>query len=211
MKTEVPRRAYSALIAALFWLALGGFATPVAAGVGGKLRIEVIDRDTRQPPACRMHLTNAAGRPLKAPRVPFWHDHFVFDGTITFKLPGGQYDFVIERGLEYLVRSGHFTIENFSNDTNVVDLKRFADMAAEGWWSGDLDAARPAKDLELLMKADDLHVVELVTWPNRKRLLPRSPARNPLVRFDENRYYHLSAGIDARGGGRLLFYVEYSA
>ena len=57
------------------------------------------------------------------------------------------------------------------------------------------------------MEADDLHVVELVTWPNGKNLLPKTgAAKIPLVRFDDNRYYHLSAGVDARGGGMLLFY-----
>jgi hypothetical protein len=200
-------RSRSLLIAALCVLGLSGSAVHAFAGPGGKLRLEVIDRDTKRPLACRMHLTDAAHRPLKAPRAPFWNDHFVFDGTITLKLPKGEYDFVIERGLEYLARSGHFTMEDFSQDTKVVDLKRFADLAAEGWWSGDLHAARPAKDLPLLMMADDLHVVELVSWPNRKRLLPASRlTSDPVVRFDENRYYHLSAGIDARGGGTLLFY-----
>ncbi|MEX0977696.1 MAG: hypothetical protein WDZ48_02525, partial [Pirellulales bacterium] len=153
-----------------------------------------------------MHLTNAARRPLKAPRVPFWHDHFVFDGIVSLKLPKGEYEFVIERGLEYLVRSGHFSMDDFSDDTKVVDLKRFANLAEEGWWSGELDVARPAKDLELLMKADDLHVVELATWPNRKSRLPKVLVGDPLVRFDENRYYHLSAGRDARLGGTLLFF-----
>ena len=93
--------------------------------------IEVIDHDTRQPLACRMHLRDAAGRPLKAPRVPYWHDHFVLDGAITLKLPKGEYDFVLERGLEYLVRTGHFTMDDFSEDTQVIDLQRFADLAAD--------------------------------------------------------------------------------
>ena len=176
------------------------------AGPGGQLKIEVIDRDTKQPLACRMHLTNAAKRALKAPKVPFWHDHFVFDGEITLKLPRGQYAFDIERGPEYLVRSGQFTMDDFSSDTKVVDLKRFADMAAEGWWSGDLDVQRPARDLPLLMKAEDLHVVELITWPNGKALHGKTNVAEPLVRFDENRYYHLSAGIDSRAGGTLLFF-----
>jgi hypothetical protein len=181
--------------------------TTAWAGTGGRLRLEVVDRDTKRPLACRMHLTNAAGRALKAPRVPYWHDHFAVDGRITLKLPKGEYDFVIERGLEYLERRGHFKMDDYSEDSQVVDLKRFADMAAEGWWSGDLDVARPAKDLELLMRADDVHVVELITWPARGGLLPKKDAPpDPLVQFDGNRYYHLSAGIDARGGGTLLYF-----
>jgi hypothetical protein len=176
-------------------------------GPGGKLTIQVVDRDTAQPLACRMYLTNAAGRAMKAPRVPYWHDHFVFDGSLTLKLPKGEYRFVIERGPEYLVRGGHFTMEDFSEDTQVVDLKRFANMADEGWWSGDVDVRRPAKDIELLMRAEDLHVVELVTWPDGKRLLPKSgPPKEPLVHFDENRFYHLGAGTDARAGGTLLVF-----
>ena len=177
------------------------------AGPGGKLKIEVIDRETKQPLACRMHLTNAAKRTLKAPKVPFWHDHFAFSGTVTLKLPKGEYAFEIERGPEYLVRMGHFTMDDFSDDTKVVDLKRFVDMAAEGWWSGDFDVRRPAKDLELLMEAEDLHVVELVTWPNGKSLLPKNGVgKDPLVRFDGNRFYHLLAGADTRAGGALLLF-----
>lgn len=184
----------------------GGIRSAVA-GPGGKLRLEIIDRDTKQPVACRVHLSNAAGRPLKAPKVPFWHDHFVCDGVITLKLPKGEYDFEIERGLEYLVRRGHFIMDDFSEDTQVVDIKRFADMAAEGWWSGDLDVHRPVKDLELLMQADDLHVVQLITWPQGKTLLPKtSTSSDPLVRFDGNRYYHLSAGRDTGAGGTLLLF-----
>jgi hypothetical protein len=196
------------------FFALAGLAASLASGVnhalagpGGQLRVEVVDRETGQPLACRMHLTNAAKRPLKAPKALFWHDHFVFSGSITLKLPKGEYAFEIERGLEYLNRLGHFTMDDFSDDTQVVDLKRFVDMAVEGWWSGDLDVERPAKDLELLMEAEDLHVVELITWPNAKSLLPKtSLSKDPLVRFDENRYYHLAAGIDSRAGGTLLFF-----
>ena len=49
--------------------------------------------------------------------MPFWHDHFVFSGSITLKLPKGEYDFEIERGPEYLIRTGHFTMDDFSDDT----------------------------------------------------------------------------------------------
>ncbi len=197
------------LALAPWWVALAPWlsvAQPATAGPGGQFRIEVVDRETGEPIACRMYLTNAAKKPLKAPNVPYWHDHFVFSGGITLKLPKGEYDFEIERGLEYLNRIGHFTMDDFSKDKKEVDLKRFVDMAAEGWWSGDLDVRRPAKDLQLLMEADDLHVVELITWPNGKSLLPKtSLSDDPLVRFDGNRYYHLAGGIDERAGGTLLF------
>jgi hypothetical protein len=176
-----------------------------ASGLGGVFEIEVVDSKTRQPLPCRMHLANSAGKPLKAPRVPFWHDHFTFDGKLSLKLPKGDYDFTIEHGLEYAPQTGRFTMDNLSKDKKTFELVRFADMSAEGWWSGELDVARPAIDLPLLMRAEDLHVATLLTWPGRDALLPDGydPAR-VLVAFDKNRFVHVGAGLDARSGGTLL-------
>ena len=137
------------IVTFLCWVALVvGAPTHGRAGPGGKLQLEVVDRDTNQPIACRMHLTNAAHRPLKAPKVPFWHRSFCFfrrhhaqaaQGAIRLRdqaRPG-----ISES------RGGHFIMDDFSEDTQEVDLKRVINMAAEGWWSGDLDVRRPAKDL----------------------------------------------------------------
>src|SRR5262249_22529805 len=79
-----------ALVAAL--------APSVWAAGGGDLRLSVVDRETGKPLAARMHLKNAAGRPVKAPPAAFWHDHFVFSGELTLKLPLGNYSFEIECG-----------------------------------------------------------------------------------------------------------------
>ncbi len=123
-------------------------------------------------------------------------------GKILLKLPAGQLTFVIERGLEYLDQTGHFTINNFADDSKRVELRRFIDMAADGWWSGDLDVRRPARDIELLMAADDLHVAEVITWRNDKSPWGGQLPKQPLVRFDGNRYYHLLAGaLGAAGHG----------
>ena len=58
-------------------------------------------------------------------------------------------------------------------------------MAADGWWSGDLDVRRSTRDIELAMQADDLHVAEVVTWRNGKNSwgnrLPKETGR-PLRR-----------------------------
>ena len=139
-----------------------------AAASTGQLELTVVDKDTGKPITCRMHLVGPKKRPFKPEKVPFWHDHFVVPGKILLKLPVGNYTFVIERGLEYLDRNGHFTIEHFADDSKQVELRRFVDMAADGWWSGDLDVRRPARDIELLMAADDLHVAEVITWRNDK-------------------------------------------
>jgi hypothetical protein len=172
-----------------------------------RLLLKIVDRDTGKPIACRMHLKNARGVVVKVPKVPSWKDHFVFDGEIMLRLPKGNYTFVIERGAEYLERTGHFTIEDFADDEKTIDMKRFADMAAEGWYSGDLHIHRPPKEIELLMRAEDLYVAPVITWWNKTNLWTKEkPPADLLVRFDGQRHYHLMAGEDERGGGALLYF-----
>jgi hypothetical protein len=113
----------------------------------------------------------------------------------------------MERGPEYRVRGGSFTIQRESKDVKTVDLPRFVNMAEEGWWSGDLHVHRPPEEIELLMRAEDLHVAPVITWWNDKNSWAgRTPPENPLVKFDENRFYRLMAGEDERGGGALLYF-----
>lgn len=172
---------------------------------GGQLVLTVVDQQTRRPIACRMHLRRADGRPQKVKGYPVWDDHFVFPGKITLKLPKGGYRFEIEHGPEYVTRSGHFMIEHFADDSKEIDLRRFVDMAADGWYCGDLHARRPPRDIELLMLAEDLHVVPLVAWWNDKPTAGVKPQKEQrVVRFDGNRYYSLSDGGFRWPGGSIL-------
>ena len=170
----------------LFLAILAGGASPTARAAKGKLELTVVDRDTGEPIPCRMHLRNAKGRPHKPRKTPSWHDHFALAGTAALELPLGEYSFELERGPEYVDRSGRFTINRFADDRKEVDLRRFVDMSSHGWWSGDLDVRRPARDIELLMQADDLHVVPLITWWNdTDEWGADSPPESLLVQFDE--------------------------
>src|SRR5215467_2904459 len=94
----------------------------------GQLEIHVVDRDTGQPIAVRMHLKNAQGRPIKPPGAPALGDHFVFADKILLKLPNGGYEFLVERGSEYLEQRGHFDIQNFADDSKTIEMRRFVDM-----------------------------------------------------------------------------------
>ncbi len=193
--------------AALFCIFAMGAAPNAEAAGGGEFTLTVLDPDTGEPMPCRMHITNEKGKPQRVSKMPFWHDHFVFPGTVKIKLPKGTYQFVIERGPEYLERNGYFIIENLSKDEKVVDLKRAANLAEEGWWSGDLHIHRPLKDIELLMQAEDLHIAPVITWTNKKNdWAKREPPADYVKQFDGNRYYDLLAGEDEREGGALIYF-----
>lgn len=186
---------------------LAGLSPRVEAANEGQLEITAVDKATGQPVAVRMHLRNERERPVIPPRAVAWKDHFVFDGRIVLDLPPGAYKFEIERGPEYKVRQGHFTIERGAEDTHHVEMERFVDMQQEGWWSGELHVHRDPKHVELLMRAEDLHVAPVITWWNqRNRWQEETRPAELLVRFDEHRFYHLMAGEDEREGGALLYF-----
>ncbi len=203
----------AAWAALLGWVALGvAVAAGPSAGVAyaageGLLTLTVTDDQTHQPVACRMHLVGPGKGPRKADPMPFWNDHFVFPGTVALKLPVGKYSFQLQRGPEYRTVDGYFAIDHFADDSKDVTLKRCADLAAEGWYSGDLQVRRPVRDAELLMLADDLHIAEFVTWWNGKIEKPaKGAAKKPLVCFDKNRCYQTVAGGFSRAGTELLYF-----
>ncbi len=182
---------------------------PRAAGAaaGGELELRVMDEETQQPLAVRMHLKDARGKPVKPPKLVSWHDHFILPGKAVLELRPGQYTFEMERGPEYRIRSGNFEIRRGDADNREVTMQRFVDMKKEGWWSGDLHIHRPPGDIELLMSAEDLHVAPVITWWNASNAWATAPIPAPLVTcFAQNRFYHVLAGEDERTGGALLFF-----
>jgi hypothetical protein len=195
-------------IALLGSWSLALFAYAVAAQTEpGTVAITVTEKATGKPVPCRVHLKDAAGKPRRADRLPFWRDHFVCPGDVRLELPPGKYSFEIERGPEYRPGLGSFTLTGKAAEKIAVQLERLADLAAEGWWSGDLHVHRPLDDIELLMRAEDLHVAPVITWWNKQNhWAGREPPADPLVRFDGKRYYHVLAGEDEREGGALLYF-----
>jgi hypothetical protein len=181
--------------------------TASASAATGELELRVVDKDTGKPIAARIHLKDPKGKPVKPPKVPFWKDHFVFNGAILLELTTGMYTFELETGPEYRTQAGYFQIERGATDTKTVEMTRAVDMKKEGWWSGDLHIHRPPQDIELLMRAEDLHIGPVLTWWNKQNPWNDQPLpEQPLVQFDDNRIYHLLAGEDEREGGALLFF-----
>jgi hypothetical protein len=159
------------------------------------------------PLPCRIHLLDAAGKPQQPPGLPFWRDHFVCKGRVTVKLQAGAYSYEIERGPEHDRRQGKLELKAGAKQTAKVQLGRVADLAAKGWYSGDLHIHRPVKDIELLMQAEDLNIAPVITWWNtRNEWAKEAPPRPTLRHFDQTRYYDVMAGEDERGGGALLFF-----
>jgi len=182
-------------------------ADSVGAAFEGEVEVTAVDKETSNPVAVRMHLKDSRGRPVLPRGTVAWKDHFVFDGKILLKLRPGAYTFEMERGPEYRIRTGHFMIERGAEDSHLVQMERFVDMTQEGWWCGDLHVHRPLEDIELLMRAEDLHVAPVITWWNKNNSWNEAELPESLLtQFDTSRFYHVMAGEDEREGGALMYF-----
>lgn len=170
--------------------------------------VEIVIRDKKGGHAvpCRVHLKDADGKAQRASDLPFWFDHFVCPGMAKLNLESGKYAIEIERGPEFGRIAGTIEIKD-KPARFTFEIERLIDLTAEGWWSGDLHVHRPVAAVELLMRAEDLHVAPVITWWNKTNLWDKqNPPAEPLVRFDGNRFYHVMAGEDEREGGALLYF-----
>src|SRR5262249_51108378 len=131
---------------------------------GTELRLTILDSATEKPVPCRIHLKDATGKPVQPKNQPFWHDHFVCAGFAELDLAPGAYFFEAGRGPEYLVRTGGASIAEGKTLELTNRLQRMVDLSKEGWWSGELHVHRPLADIELLMRAEDLHIAPVITW-----------------------------------------------
>jgi hypothetical protein len=126
---------------------------------------------------------------------------------VKLTLPLGNYRYEIERGPEFVRKTGELEIVDKQKTIVTVGLSRIADLAAQGWYSGELHVHRPIADVPLLMQAEDLHVAPVITWWNGKNLWRERPLpEQTLVRFDDDRFYDVMAGEDERTGGALLYF-----
>lgn len=166
----------------------------------------VLETTSPTPIPCRIHLADSTGRFVLPREFPAWRDHFVCGGRAALELGPGTYRYVIERGPEYSPLRGEFEVQTMAlHVTN--RLTRLADLAREGWWSGETHVHRPLAEVELLMRAEDLHVAGVQTWWNNVNpWRTKEPPHDTIVQFDDNRFYDLMSGEDERGGGALLYF-----
>ena len=187
-------------------LALVSIPTVIGAQAA-QVEIAVQEKPSGRPVPCRIHLKDSAGKPQRAPGLPFWFDHFDCPGMARLPLDPGRYTIEIERGPEYARVADAFEVKEYGKHRFTYELKRLIDLAGEGWWSGELHVHRPVEAIELLMRAEDLHVAPVITWWNKQNLWAKKKLPDKtLIRFDNNRFYQVTAGEDEREGGALLYF-----
>ena len=171
------------------------------------LKFIVHDAATGARVPCRIHLADESGTTRAPAGLPFFADHFECAGAAALDLTDGTYTYAIERGPEFTRVHGQIDVSGGKQVVVKRALARLADMAAAGWWSGDLHVHRPPEQMALIMRAEDLHLAPVITWWNEKSVWGSRPVpAEPVVAVGSDRCYHLLAGEDERGGGAFMFF-----
>ena len=146
------------------------------------VHVTVVDDATGRPVPCRVHFSSAAGIPYQphghhnhvAQNLGSWHydvggdvrlgqrSYAYIDGTCQGWLPRGEVMADVARGFEYEPLRQAVRIEPGQRELT-LRIRRVADMAAEGWWSGDSHVhflSTPGAQLE--QRGEDLRVVNLL-------------------------------------------------
>ena len=146
------------------------------------VHVSVVDDATGRPVPCRVHFRSAEGIPYQphghhnhvTQNLGSWHydvggdtrlgqrSYAYIDGTCQGWLPRGDVVVDVARGFEYEPLRQTVRIEPGQRDLT-LRIRRVADMASEGWWSGDSHVhflSTPGAQLE--QRGEDLRVVNLL-------------------------------------------------
>ena len=108
-----------------------------------------------------------------APSINNWYTRtleFYSPGESSIELPAGMYQLTAYKGCEYRVATHRAVVEAGQTTELFVDLSRWVNMPAEGWYGSDghLHIARPIAELNPYisrwMQAEDIHVANLLQW-----------------------------------------------
>ena len=146
------------------------------------VHVRVVDDATGQPVPCRVHFRSAEGIPYQphghhnhvTQNLGSWHydvggdvrlgqrSYAYIDGTCQGWLPRGDVVVDVARGFEYEPLGQTVRIEPGQRELT-LRIGRVADMASEGWFSGDSHVhflSTPGAQLE--QRGEDLRVVNLL-------------------------------------------------
>ncbi len=110
-------------------------------GGAAPTRIKVADKSTGKPTTARVSLQRKGGK-FHMPfgslyRLTNGRGHFYCESESAIYLPAGEYTVTALRGPEFKVFEKEITIEAGRGQAIDIELERWTDMAAKGWFSGE--------------------------------------------------------------------------
>lgn len=102
-------------------------------------------------------------------------NYWIVAGPVDMMLPPGAWRVTIRRGIEHLIVKDDFHITSGKTTEKVYRPKRWVNMAARGWYSGDdhvhaqIQSESDAERLLTWAQAEDLHVLNILEMGDHER------------------------------------------
>lgn len=140
---------------------------------------------------------------------------FSATGTVEFVLPPGDYSFRFEKGLEWIPYEEKVALANGDVKSLDIAMKRWVDMNAEGWYSGDMHIHRALNEVESAFLAEDANFGANMAFWNDQDLFAKAGVRRPMPSMKVLDEKHvLCTGAQeierlGRGWGAMLYIGEF--
>jgi hypothetical protein len=143
----------------------------------GSLRATIVDHESRRAVKARCYLTDSTDQPWSPSGAITYvkplERHFIASGEFQIALPPGAYTLRVERGTEYRPVIRRIEIRATEIHDEKIELARWVNMNARGWYSGDLHNHRDWQEMPALLLAEDLNLATTLTnWVFGYRTMP---------------------------------------
>lgn len=153
--------------------------------IWGSLRVAIVDQERGRDVKARCYLTDSTDQPWSPSGaityVKHLERHFIASGEFQIALPPGTYILRMERGTEYRPVIRKIEIRPGDLHDEKIELARWVNMNARGWYSGDLHNHRDWQEMSALLLAEDLNLAPTLTnWVFVYHTMPTTrPATMP--------------------------------
>jgi hypothetical protein len=150
----------------------------------GSLHVSIVDRATGKPLTARCYLIDPAKQswsPVGAVNyIKPPERHFIAEGEFHIALPARKYTLTVERGTEYWPVIREIEINSGETRDEEIEIGRWINMNARGWYSGDLHNHRDWREMPQLLLAEDLNIAPTLTqWVWEDALTSKAPPQEP--------------------------------
>jgi hypothetical protein len=121
--------------------------------------LEFYDDESEEPVSARFQWKMGEKR-VSRPRGLLWSgEWWLADPQFTLLPRGGDFEFLVQRGPEFVDIRGGFTMEKNAKDVVEVEIPRSTDMHAENWYSADHYTSIPPDQAARWQRADAIDVL----------------------------------------------------
>lgn len=167
--------------------------------IWGSLRTAIVDQESGRGVKARCYLTDSTDQPWSPSGAITYvkplERHFIASGEFQIALPPGTYTLRVERGTEYRPVIRKVEIRPTELHDEKIELARWINMNARGWYSGDLHNHRDWQEMSTLLLAEDLNLAPTLTnWVIGFHTMPttrRAMAAQAIRRVDATHAYSI--------------------